>query len=187
MRSPAFVGEMSSPANPFIINPLCHSLSWFPSLESEVLMRPLPEVPMSLGHFSRLGIVFAIGGMSMTVVPSSSSAQATHRSSQADTSMRQLPDTLPPWGRALSDTRLEVQRDSTAIVPLVEQVKAAIDALSGRSSFPPLLALNEFHRDGGAVVIDLTAANLPRLNFIGAGGTVRILPDGRRIILARHD
>ena len=98
-----------------------------------------------------------------------------------------LPDTLPPWGRALSVTRLEMERDSAAIVPLVEQVKAAIDALTGRASIPARLVLSGFRREGRAVIIDLTADNLPQLAFWGAGGTVRILPDGRRVILARHN
>ena len=136
--------------------------------------------------FSRLmsgvGTVLVIGVVSVTLV-----AARTAQSPQREISALTLPDTLPPWGRELSTTRLEVERDSAAIVPLVEQVKAAIDALTGRASIPARLVLNGFRRDGRSVVVDLTADNLPQLAFHGAGGTVRILPDGRRIILARHD
>ena len=142
---------------------------------------------MSPAHVSRLGIVVAMGALTMTVAASARGVQSARKMQQTDTSAMRLPDTLPPWGGALSDSRIEVERDRAAIDPLVEQVRAVIDALTGRASIPARLVLNEYRREGRAVVIDVTAENFPQLVFRNAGGTVRILPDGRCVILARHD
>ncbi|MHB1863763.1 MAG: hypothetical protein ACYCVL_12420 [Gemmatimonadaceae bacterium] len=47
--------------------------------------------------------------------------------------------------------------------------------------------LKRYRREGESVVIDLMADSLPRLKWLNAGGTVRILADGRRVILVRHN
>ena len=142
---------------------------------------------MSRGHLARLGVFVAICALGLTAAVSVDGVQSTRTKQQADPSAMRLSDTLPPWGRALSDTRIDVERDKFAIDPLVEQVRAAIDALTGRASVPARLVLNEYRREGRAVVIDLTAESFPQLVFKNAGGTVRILSDGRRVVLARHD
>jgi hypothetical protein len=98
-----------------------------------------------------------------------------------------IPDTLPPYQHPSSVTRMEDERNQAALEPLLENVAAAIDALAGLASIPPRVMVKEYRREGNAVVIDLTGNDLPNMKFLGAGGTVRILADGRRIILARHD
>jgi hypothetical protein len=141
---------------------------------------------MSRGRVARLGVFVALSTLSMTVAASAGGVRSTRRNQAVDPSAMQRSDTLPPWGRALSDTRIEVERDKFAIDPLVEQVRAAIDARTGRATVPARLVLNEYRREGRAVVIDLTAESFPQLVFKNAGGTVRILSDGRRVVLARH-
>ena len=66
-------------------------------------------------------------------------------------------------------------------------IRAAKDALVGRSGFPPPLIVTSYRRDGTAVLVDLRADSLPRLRWRNAGGTVRIRADGCRIVLARHN
>ena len=65
-------------------------------------------------------------------------------------------------------------------------IRAATDALVGRSSFPPPLIVTKYRREGSSVLVDLKADSLPQLRFINAGGFVRIRGDGCRIVLARH-
>lgn len=106
----------------------------------------------------------------------SARAQAPIPTSKPDTSELALPDTLPPY-REIRGT----SRDRSALVA------AVVDALHGRIAFPPPLALKSFHRNGQSVTIDMMADSLPRIRWRNGGGTVRILSDGRRIILRRHN
>ena len=94
----------------------------------------------------------------------------------ADTAGLTLPDTLPPY----RDVR-GISRDRSAVIA------AAVDALHGETRWPPPLVLKSFHRDGKAVVVDMVADSLPRIRYRNGGGTVRVLADGRRVILGRHN
>lgn len=118
---------------------------------------------------------------------SGAASEVSQVSQLTDTTALRLPDTLPAYTQASTTTRMETERNQAAIEPLTAQVVAAMDALSGLASIPPRLKLNEYRREGSSVVIDLIANDLPKMRFLGAGGTVRILEDGRRIILARHN
>jgi len=66
-------------------------------------------------------------------------------------------------------------------------IRAATDALVGQSSFPPVLLVTEYRREGSSVLVDLKADSVPRLRWTNAGGLVRIRGDGCRIILRRHN
>ena len=87
-----------------------------------------------------------------------------------------LPDTLPRYKHVTG-----ISRNRSA------HVEAAIDALNGVAGLPAPLVVKHYRRDGKSVVVDMKADSLPRLRWHGSGGTVRILADGRRIILVRHD
>ncbi|MHB2033320.1 MAG: hypothetical protein ACYCVE_08110 [Gemmatimonadaceae bacterium] len=83
---------------------------------------------------------------------------------------------------------ITVKRDGPArLQPASVAREAAIDALHGRVALPAPLVLKRYRREGESVVIDLMADSLPRLKWLNAGGTVRILADGRRVILVRHN
>lgn len=85
-------------------------------------------------------------------------------------------DTLPQFERIRGDSR-----DKPG------HVRAATDALVGRSSFPPPLLVTAYRREGSSVLVDLKADSLPRIRFYNAGGLVRIRADGCRIIVKRHN
>lgn len=85
-------------------------------------------------------------------------------------------DTLPPYRNVNG-----ASRDS------VELVKAASDALNGKSGIPLEFLVISFRRAHGRVTIDMKPQPIPNVVMHGAGGTVRILADGRRVILSRHD
>ena len=122
--------------------------------------------PACVALFGMLGVVLtACGGTQ------GSDAQATMA---ADSS--RLPDTL----EAFDDVR-GVSSDSA------RHVAAAIDALHGAVAIPAPLVVTDYRHDNGSVLVDLVADSLPRLKWTGAGGTVRILADGRRAILVRHN
>lgn len=87
-----------------------------------------------------------------------------------------LPDTLARYKHV---TGISTNRSA--------HVEAAIDALNGDAGLPAPLKVKHYRRDGKSVVIDMKADSLPRLRWRGSGGTVRILADGRRVILVRHN
>lgn len=66
-------------------------------------------------------------------------------------------------------------------------IRAATDALVGRSSFPPPLVVTKYRRERSSVLVDLKADSLPQLRWTNAGGLVRIRGDGCRIIVTRHN
>jgi hypothetical protein len=65
-------------------------------------------------------------------------------------------------------------------------IRAATDALIGRSSFPPPLVVTKYRREGSSVFVDLKADSLPQVRWTNAGGLVRIRGDGCRIVVTRH-
>ena len=100
-----------------------------------------------------------------------------------------------------SDNEASMARDSSRLLDTLaafedvrgvsgdsaRHVAAATDALHGAVSIPAPLVVKDYRREDGSILIDLTADSLPRLKWTGAGGTVRILADGRRAILQRHN
>ena len=132
---------------------------------------------MQFRRLSGAGAALAIGVMSASAMLASlSAAQSTPPTQSAAVAKAPGPDTLPPYKQVQGTSR-----DSA------EQVEAAVDALHGRLGFPPPLVLTSYRREGRSVVIDMRADSLPRLRFVNGGGTIRILEDGRRVIVARHD
>lgn len=125
---------------------------------------------------SRAGAALAIGVISASGLASVSRAQSTPLSQSAAAAKAPVLDTMPPYKLVRG-----ASRDSA------EQVEAAVDALVGRFGFPPPLVLTSYRREARSVVIDMRADSLPRMRFVNAGGTVHILEDGRRVIVARHD
>jgi hypothetical protein len=107
---------------------------------------------------------------------SAAKAQEPALSGRADTSGLTLPDTLTAYKgvRGSSPERSAL-------------IAAVVDALQGRSGLPAPLVLKSFRREGKSVIVDMVADSLPRLRFRNAGGTVRVLADGRRVILRRHN
>jgi hypothetical protein len=125
----------------------------------------------------RCPFLFAVATLSgLAVAPlSATPAQAAcagHHAA-ADSS---LVDTLPRFDNITAATR-----DTSA------HIRAATDALVGRSSVPPPLLLASYRREGTTVLVDLRADSIPTLRWRNGGGTVRIRADGCRIIVARHN
>ena len=85
-------------------------------------------------------------------------------------------DTLPQFEQIRGDSR-----DKPG------HIRAATDALVGRSSFPPPLLVTAYRRERSSVLVDLKADSMPRIRFYNAGGLVRIRADGCRIIVKRHN
>lgn len=83
-------------------------------------------------------------------------------------------ETLPRYGA------IDIRSDSVALV------RAADDALQGRSSMTVPMSMREFRRERRAVVISLQPVTRPGIEWRNLGGTVRILSDGRRLITARR-
>lgn len=125
---------------------------------------------------SRAGAALAIGVISASGLASVSGAQSTAKSPSAAPAKAPVLDTLPPYKQVRGTSR-----DSA------EQVEATVDALVGRLGFSPPLVLTSYRREGRSVVIDMKTDALPRMRFVNGGGTVHILEDGRRVIVARHD
>lgn len=86
------------------------------------------------------------------------------------------PDTLPGYERVRPGS------DSAALV------RAADDALRGAMSMPVPLAVTRFRRERGSALIAMRPAPPPNTTPVvwhGLAGTVRVLPDGRRVIVSR--
>ena len=83
-------------------------------------------------------------------------------------------DTLPGYGTVVAAS------DSAALV------RAAADALRGASSVPAPMRVTRYARQGEDVVVSLEPVPARGVAWRGLGGTVRILPDGRRVIIARY-
>lgn len=64
-------------------------------------------------------------------------------------------------------------------------VRAANDALQGRSSVAVPMTTTHFLRQGRTAMVSLEPVPVPGIQWRGVGGTVRILQDGRRVIVSR--
>ncbi len=84
------------------------------------------------------------------------------------------PDTLVAYGMARPAS------DSATIVRAVD------DALQGESSITVPMETMQFARVGGAVIVTLRPVPTPGVVWHNLGGTVRLLADGRRVILGRQ-
>ena len=130
---------------------------------------------MSAERSSRAWIVVALL-LWLSPLAAAAYAQGTPAATPSTHAALTLPDTLPPYGQIRGTSR-----DRKAVIA------AVTDALEGRSGLPAPLVTKSYRRDGKDLVIDMVADSLPRVRFHGAGGTVRILEDGRRVIVARHN
>lgn len=83
-------------------------------------------------------------------------------------------ETLPRYGTVAGEA------DSLALV------RAATDALQGRSSVAVPLVATYFRRQGNTAMVSLRPTPVPGLVWRNVGGTVRILGDGRRVVVARE-
>ena len=91
-------------------------------------------------------------------------------------------ETLPPFAHA--DGRVghvDGSSDSTALV------RAADDALQGWSTVALPMHVTEYRRERGATVVSLRPTGVPAdVTVPRVGGSVRILADGRRVVLRRE-
>ena len=94
---------------------------------------------------------------------------------EAASAQESLPDTLPQYEKTTAATS-----DSVSLVA------AADDALQGLSSVPVPMVVKKYVRGKSSVVIELQPAPNPKIRWHNRGGTVRIVKDGRRIVLARR-
>jgi hypothetical protein len=124
---------------------------------------------------SRFFDVFLVGALSISLTACAANQRSESTVDTAGDASR-ISDTLGAFGNVRG-----VSVDSAG------HVTAAIDALHGNVALPAPLRVKDYRREDSSVVIDLAADSLPRLKWMGAGGTVRILSDGRRAILARHN
>ena len=85
-----------------------------------------------------------------------------------------LPDTLVRYA------------NTTAASDSISLVAAADDALQGRSSVTVPMVVKRFVREKSAVLIELSPEPHPRVIWHNLAGTVRIMNDGRRVILSRR-
>jgi hypothetical protein len=97
------------------------------------------------------------------------SAQARERPD----GVRPLPDTLPRFEQIVATS------DSSALV------RAANDALQGKMGVEVPMSVTSYRREGRSVVIALRPQPTPGVVWRNLAGSVRILEDGRRIILSR--
>ena len=84
-----------------------------------------------------------------------------------------LPDTLPQFERVVAAS------DSSALV------RAANDALQGKMGVEVPMLTTSFKREANAVLLSLRPQPTPGVVWRNLGGSVRILRDGRRVILSR--
>lgn len=109
-----------------------------------------------------LAVTFAL-----SVVPCAAYAQAQSR-------MPATHDTLPRFAAVTAATS-----DSASLVT------AADDALQGKFGITAPMVVIRFHRAPTGVEISLKPDETPGISWEHLGGTVRVLPDGRRAILRR--
>lgn len=101
-----------------------------------------------------------VGGMAVPAMPD------IHRSRS---------DTLPPY-RDTVTTRSDSASD----------VRAANDALQGRHGVQVPMRTVRYLRSRGGIEVTLQPVTDSRVVWRNLGGTVRILPDGRRVIVERR-
>jgi hypothetical protein len=83
-------------------------------------------------------------------------------------------ETLPRYGAVSGEA------DSLALV------RAANDALQGRASVELPMVTTYFRRQGQTAMLTLRPVPAPGIVWRDVGGTVRILSDGRRVVIARE-
>jgi hypothetical protein len=103
----------------------------------------------------------------LSVVPCAAFAQAQSRASATH-------DTLPRFAAVTGSTH-----DSVSLVT------AADDALQGKFGITAPMVVTGFHRTPTGVEIRLKPDTTPGISWEHLGGVVRVLPDGRRVILRR--
>jgi hypothetical protein len=91
----------------------------------------------------------------------------------------------PVAAQVTSDT-LPRYRDVTARSDSAALVQAANDALQGLSSLEVPMRTTHDRREKQDVVVSLQPVPTPGVVWRNLGGTVRILRDGRRVILKRE-
>ena len=87
--------------------------------------------------------------------------------------------------QAPSDT-LARYRDVTFRSDSAAVIQAANDALQGLSSIEVPMQTTHYRREERAVVVSLKPIPTPGVVWRNRGGTVRVLADGRRVVLARE-
>ena len=123
-----------------------------------------------------LVVAATLGALAACFAPLSATSAQTACAGHSAAADTLVVDTLPRFDNTTAATY-----DTSA------HIRAAKDALVGRSGFPPPLVLANYRREGTTVLVDLKADSLPTIRWRHAGGTVRIRADGCRIVLARHD
>lgn len=108
--------------------------------------------------------------LSVTTLASLSTAPGAH--GQAAITTRSAGDTLARFERITSDSRDSVQL-----------VRAADDALQGKFGVTVPMSVTAFRRTQRGVEVSLRLAKTPGVEWKELGGTVRILSDGRRVVL----
>jgi beta-lactamase regulating signal transducer with metallopeptidase domain len=88
--------------------------------------------------------------------------------------------------RSTQPQPLPTYRDITTASDSVSLVSAAIDALTGQLSVTVPMVVRGYRREPHSVVIDLAPTPNESVEWHNLGGSVRILDDGRRIILSRQ-
>lgn len=81
---------------------------------------------------------------------------------------------------------IPMYRNITAASDSASLVEAASDALQGRLSVTVPMIVKGYRRETNSVVIDLAPVSTGSVEWRNLGGSIRILEDGRRIILARR-
>lgn len=94
---------------------------------------------------------------------------------QRKTAEQSIGDTLPRF-----ETVTPTTRDSARLV------NAADDALQGQYGVIVPMEVQRFQRMRGQVEVTLRPKTSPNAEWLRLGGRVRILPDGRRIVVERH-
>lgn len=120
--------------------------------------------------FSHVVVAAALAAALLAARPDWSTAQRPERAG----GVRSLPDTLPRYAQVVQTS------DSTALV------RAVNDALQGRMGVEVPMRTTCYKRETNSVVITLVPVPAPGVVWRDLGGTVRILEDGRRIILSRE-
>lgn len=110
---------------------------------------------------------FTFTALAFTLIPCAMRAQEPSR--QSPTS-----DTLPPFGAVRPATS-----DS------IRLVAAANDALQGKFGITAPMLVIAFRRTPEGVLISMKPDSTPGISWDHLGGLVRVLPDGRRVILRR--
>ncbi len=84
------------------------------------------------------------------------------------------------------DTLKQYAKTTPANADSLSLVAAAKDALQGMSSLEVPMIVEKYVREKTAVVIELRPAPDPKVVWLNRGGSVRILNDGRRVVVTRR-